>query len=117
MRDSERFEQELRLSIANLEWLCDHFDKLGSDDIRARVAESLARQKRLLDHVEKHAEAFLEDHPLEEDLKAFRDGQRDLLLNIVRRFAFHDKVDCGRAIGRENISTFILGGQVQAIDN
>ena len=59
----------------------------------------------------------MENQPLEEDLRAFRDGQRDLLLNFVRRFEFHDEVDCGEAIGRENISAHILDGMPDSVSD
>ena len=108
MLDSRWLEQELRSCIADLHWLCDHLAQLSLDEVHRRLEESMAHQKKIVDHMGKHLHPLSEEHPLATELEAFRDGQRDLLLKIVQRLWFGGKVDCAKAIGREDVLAFIL---------
>lgn len=108
MPDSEWLERELMSCIADLQWLCDHLTQLSRQEMDRRLRASMAHQQRIVEHMDEDPRALSEGHPLDGQLKAFRDGQRDLLLKIVQRLWFDEKLDCSKVIGRENISAFIL---------
>ncbi len=121
MRDRAWFERELRATIADLRWLCDHQGKLSATKIRRRWGKLIERQHGLLAYVDEHlASSPLEDtvpegqalrgpdRTWQRELEELSDSQCDVFVRLVGRFWLGGETDCAQDTGREKISGRVL---------
>ena len=106
--DRKRLKRELRAVIADLEWLKGMTGELSREEIARHLEESWEGQRRLLTRIDAWLASPSPGASLAHQLQTLSNAQRDLLVKIVERFHFGGKPDCAKAIGRENISEFVM---------